>query len=234
MREVSSDAGKLGLLLIEESTRISKFEADMLIATVRAIVDEKTRLGFIGDPCQTKPTLRSLECTSSLHSADVLNVSLVNWILELCIREEADANSFVQRTDLLNRYKKSRRCREGACRAVNSLAPMALPGKRAFWETIVGHEKVWADLKPQDPQEPLDAFLCDKTKEIPSVRPMPARWLRHIDITRGDYQSRSRFDADTALYSAITAVHIGVLQRRLGNFCVSLVFDNCVRLAGLR
>ena len=54
MREVSSDAGKLGLLLIEESTRISKFEADMLIASGTAIVDEKTRLGLIGDPFDGK------------------------------------------------------------------------------------------------------------------------------------------------------------------------------------
>ena len=34
MREVSSDAGTLGMPLIDKRTRTSKFEADMLIASV--------------------------------------------------------------------------------------------------------------------------------------------------------------------------------------------------------
>ena len=115
-------------------------------------------VGVIRDPCQRKPTIRSLDCTSSLHSADIFNVSVVKWILDSCIHETADANIFVERTDLLNRYKRSHRSREGACRAVNSLAPMALPGEPDFWETIVAHKKVWADMTPQDPPRAVGCF----------------------------------------------------------------------------
>ena len=41
MRELSKDAGKLAIIMLDESTRIMKFEFDMLIASISPLVDEK-------------------------------------------------------------------------------------------------------------------------------------------------------------------------------------------------
>ena len=68
MREVCGDAGTLEILLIDEATRTTKFEVDMSIAAVSSVLDENTRVALIGDPCQTKTTLRTLRCTTSLQA----------------------------------------------------------------------------------------------------------------------------------------------------------------------
>ena len=79
--EVCGDAGTLEILMIDEATRTTKFEVDMLIAAVSSILDENTRVALIGDPCQTKTTLRTLQCTASLRSADALSISALEWVL---------------------------------------------------------------------------------------------------------------------------------------------------------
>ena len=73
MRDVSSDAGKLAILMANESTRIMKFEIDMLIASLQRIMDEETRVALLGDPCQNKIPLRTLPCTASLLTDDPWN-----------------------------------------------------------------------------------------------------------------------------------------------------------------
>ena len=217
MREVSSDAGKLDIVMIDESTRIMKFEIDMLIASILPIVDEKTRVVLIGDPCQTKITLRTLPCTASLLTDDPLNISALEWILWLAIYEDADPNVFVDCADLLNRYKDSLRCREEACRAVNSLTELCLPGKPDLWNTMVRGKKVWADLTPQPSSSlaRLDAFRRATTPEVVAIKRMRGEKERlPSDFSTVGYRGKSRHDHDVALYSALTAVFMRVCERR--------------------
>ena len=156
MREIGSDAGVLGFALCDEGTRTLKFEIDMLMVSLAKIVDADTRLAIVGDPCQVKSALRTLKCTSSLHVACGLGLSAVSWILDLLLSEKPTPADFVARVDLLNRYKASHRCRPLACQAVNTLAPMCLPGAVDFWQAEVDGQKIWADLRPNISLTPLE------------------------------------------------------------------------------
>ena len=127
---------------------------------------KRQHLGFVGDPCQLKTLLRTLNCTSSLHVACGLSSSAVAWILELLFSEKPAPNDFVARVDLLNRYKTSQRCRAHACQAVNKLTPMCLPGTGNIWNDIVDGKKVWADLRPNNNMTPFEFFLSSKTQAI--------------------------------------------------------------------
>ena len=44
---------------------------------------------------------------------------------------------------------------------------------------------------------------------------MHPRWRRHTNLATSGYHGRSRYDADVALYAAMSTVPAGVLQRRL-------------------
>ena len=111
LREVGSEAGVLSFVLCDEGTRTTKFEFDMLMASLGGAIDKDTLLGLVGDPCQLKTALRTLKCTSSLHAACGLGLSAVGWILDLLIAEEPAPADFVARVELLNRYKASQRCK---------------------------------------------------------------------------------------------------------------------------
>ena len=148
LREVGCNADGFSFLVLDEGTRTPKFELDFLMMALGSTVDQNTRLGLVGDPCQVKTALRTLTCTASLHNSCELAVSAVNWILSLLVAEEPNPTDFVARVDLLNRYKTSQRCRNLACQAVNSLAPLCLPGTANFWQAVVGGREVWSALRP--------------------------------------------------------------------------------------
>ena len=159
--------------------------------------------------------LRTLKCTSSLHVACGLGLSVVGWILDLLIAEKPAPIDFVARVDLLNRYKASLRCRALACQAVNKLAPMCLPGSRNFWKVAVDGQEVWSDLRPNSSMTPFEAYLSLKTSEVVSVLPMhwPARPT--TDVAMSGYRGKSRYDVDVALYAARAAMRMGVQQLQL-------------------
>ena len=110
LREVGSEAGVLSFLLSDEGTRTTKFEFDMLVASLGSVVDQDTRLGIVGDPCQVKTALRTLKCTSSLHTACGLGLSVLGWILDRLIAEKPRPADFVDRVDLLNRKQVRKKC----------------------------------------------------------------------------------------------------------------------------
>ena len=136
------------------------------MVTLDSTVDQHTRVGLIGDPCQVKTALRTLKCTATLHGSPELGLSAVNWILSRLIAEEPDPTDFVARVDLLNRGKTSQRCRALACEAVNSLAPLCLPGTANFWQALVRGKEVWSDLRPNRSLTPLERFPSAETREV--------------------------------------------------------------------
>ena len=137
LREVRTEAGAISFALCGEATHTMKFSVDMLLAALGKVVNKETCLGFVGDPCQVKTTLKTLNCTSILHVACGLGLSVVGWILDVLLADNPSPEAFVHGVDLLNRYKTSQRCRPLTCDAVNKLAPMCLPGPPEFWETVV-------------------------------------------------------------------------------------------------
>ena len=87
LREVGCEADVFSFLVVDEGTRTPKSELDFLMVTLDSTVDQHTRVGLVGDPCQVKTALRTLKCTSSLHVACGLGLSAVGWILDLLIVE---------------------------------------------------------------------------------------------------------------------------------------------------
>ena len=117
--------------------------------------------------------------------------------------------------DLLNRYKTRQRCRALACQAVNSLAPLCLPGTANFWQAVVGGREVWSDLRPNRSLTPLERFLSERTHEVVSLRTRHRSENPTSDVAMTGYQGKSRYDVDVALYAAMAAVVVGVEQVRL-------------------
>ena len=52
------DAGSLDLMMTDEPSRLPKFVFDMLVASLRQLCDDQTRLAIVGDPCQIPPSSR--------------------------------------------------------------------------------------------------------------------------------------------------------------------------------
>ena len=215
LREVGCKVDNFSVLILDEGTRTAKFELDFLLMTLGKTVDQKTRLALVGDPCQVKSALRTLKCTESLHNSCHFTDSAVNWMLSLLVAEKPDPTDFVDRVDLLNRNNRSLRCRRLACEAVNSLAPLCLPGTSNFWQTIVGDREVWSALRPKESLTQLERYLTEKTDEVVSVRTELRMDNINSDFEMTGYLGKSRYDADVALYAAMAAVVVGVEQVRL-------------------
>ena len=180
--------------------------------TLDSTVDQHTRVGLVGDTCQVKTALRTLKCTATLHGSCDLGLSAVNWILDLLVAEKPAPTDFVARVDLLNRYKTSQRCRALACQAVNSLAPLCLPGTASFWQALVSGKEVWSDLRPNRSLTPLERFLAAKTSEVVSLQTRHRSEHPTSEVAMTGYQGKSRYDVDVALYAAMAAVVVGVEQ----------------------
>ena len=60
--------------------------------------------------------------------------------------------------DLLNRHRHSKRLRAPAAVLVSNLSIACLPGPSQYWDTLVGGERVWANLKPR-PSVGIDAYM---------------------------------------------------------------------------
>ena len=110
LREIDTEAGAFSFVLVDEGTRIMKFDLDMLLASLPDVVTERTRLGIVGDPCQVKATIRTPRCMDSLHVERGLGLSAVGWVLETLMAQGPTAKDFVDRVDLLNRKQVRKKC----------------------------------------------------------------------------------------------------------------------------
>ena len=159
-----SGVGALSFALGGEGTHTPKFEVGMILASSGSAVNGATRMGIVGGPCQVKPVLRTLRCTSSLRVACGVGLSVVGWILDILFAAQPAPLEFVARVNLLNRYKASHRCRALACQAVNKMAPMCLLGPRSFWQVAVHGQHTWADLCPSNSLTQVEHILYLKTR----------------------------------------------------------------------
>ena len=154
--ELCKDAGVLTCILLDEATRTSKFEFDMLLVALRHLLHECTRLGLLGDPCQVKSVLKTLSIVASLHTSCNLGISVLHWILERFLHADPEGQDIVDRMDLLNRHQSSHRCRPWATYIINKLTPHCLPNpprdNPTFWVQPVRGRKVWADLQAVTPE----------------------------------------------------------------------------------
>ena len=86
------------------------------------------------------------------------------WIQQKCIT----AQDICDKVDLINRLGGGRRCPRSCARLVSFLAPLALPGPRKLWGTLVDDVKVWNELtcREDNATPPLEMHL---DKEVPAV-----------------------------------------------------------------
>ena len=113
---------------------------------------------------------------------------------------------------LLNRSRESQRCRARACRVVNQLTSMCLPGTSLFWKTLVQRKPVWSDLRPNSSMTALEEWKCAETCEVVRVMPFPglAGCFHKVNLT--GYHGKSRYDLHVALYATIAVMVVGLKQ----------------------
>ena len=146
-------------MALDEGIRVSKFQSDMLLISLRERLTSDAVLAVAADSCQTSRRSMSSSCCATINANYGVSNSIVQWILDRLIAEGVTAAQMVESIDLLNRYCRSLRCRQAAAELVTSLAPLCLPGPESLWKTIIDGYKVWLALRERPATKQIDSYL---------------------------------------------------------------------------
>ena len=115
--------------------------------------------------------------------------------------------------DLINRFGGGRRCPRSCARLVSFLAPLALPGPRKLWGTLVDDVKVWNELtcREDNATPPLEMYL---DKEVPAVVTFDIIAPSFpVDLPlRGYASTNSQWDIQNGFSAVLSAYVVGAME----------------------
>ncbi len=207
----------LDAILLDEETQSSEFQLQMLLLRYSAWVHHRaTKICLTGDPTQiTRQAFRTLPCAEPWYANSNANPTPGHRILELLLNPKNGiaAREICKKIDLINRFGGGKRCPRSCATLVSFLAPLALPGPREVWDTLVDDVKVWNELTCREDNEtpPLEMHL---DRQVPAVITFAILApLSPVRLPmRGYTSTNSQWDIQNGFSAVLAAYVIGAIE----------------------
>eukprot|EP00959_Pyramimonas_sp_CCMP1952_P413316 8660852-Pyramimonas_sp.AAC.1 len=98
----------------------------------------------IGDPTQLRAKLDLSPKVSAKAANWDSSASAMLWMTRTLAKPRMTGDAAVEKVDLINRYRSSKRCRDPQARAVTDLAMSCLPAPAAWWPQQVAGKPLWS------------------------------------------------------------------------------------------
>ena len=206
----------LHTIACDEITLTQKFTFDGGMIAIMDYIDQHTRFGFAGDPCQnTNHASLPTNIQKILQNTNG-SAPLMKWVMDMIIEASPLPEKFVQCVHLLNREGPSLRCPGRVAEFVSVLAPLCLPGKQEFWSRPVEDKPVWAGLGCRISSDDKICVLLDT--HMPQIVTYAPLQLSDDNTKKAkDAIGKSEYNLNIALMASAAAIRIGLYEISLRN-----------------